>query len=88
MVTVEGSDRLEVPAGHFDVYRVRYVIRKNGTDESYLLFATKTCPRLMVREQFPTGKSTIWCNPASESVALIVAALEQRDNVVGSSNRS
>jgi hypothetical protein len=45
-------ERVEVPAGAFDVYRISYEVSKSRGVEAYVLFASAEIPRVMVREDF------------------------------------
>ncbi|HXT24956.1 MAG TPA: hypothetical protein VN749_09040 [Candidatus Eisenbacteria bacterium] len=56
-VTVEVGylERIQVPGGSFDAYRVVYRIKKRGKTEQYVVFASRELPRVMVREEFPNG---------------------------------
>ncbi len=52
---VGSVERVEVPAGSFDVYRVIYRIEKAGGTEQYQVLASRVAPRTLVREEFPDG---------------------------------
>src|SRR5262249_735685 len=48
-------ERIEVPAGSFDAYRVVYRIEKGKATEKYTVFVSRDMPRVSVREEFPNG---------------------------------
>ena len=48
-------ERIEVPAGSFDAYRVVYRIEKAKATEKYTVFASRDLPRVSLREEFPNG---------------------------------
>jgi hypothetical protein len=48
-------ERIQVPAGTFDAYRVNYQIQKSGRTEEYQVFASQNLPRVLLREEFPNG---------------------------------
>lgn len=52
------AERVTVPAGTYDVVRVIYEIAKSKGTERYEVLATKSLPRMMVREDFPNGTSS------------------------------
>lgn len=54
-VTVDSAERVHVPAGTFDVFRVTYRIAKATGTEQYVVLVTRNRPRMMVREEFPNG---------------------------------
>ncbi len=54
-VTVDSAERVHVPAGTFDVFRVTYRIAKATGTEQYVVLVTRSLPRMMVREEFPNG---------------------------------
>ena len=47
--------RLDVQAGSFRVYAVTYSVKKPSGAERYVVYATASLPRFMVREDFPDG---------------------------------
>ena len=47
--------RIDVPAGSFRVYAVTYWVKKATGPERYIVYATTSLPRFMVREDFPDG---------------------------------
>jgi hypothetical protein len=47
--------RIDVPAGSFHVLAVTYWVKKSTGAERYIVYATTSLPRLMVREDFPDG---------------------------------
>lgn len=53
---VGAVERLQVPAGTFDVYPITYRIAKSTGTEEYHAFATRDEPRMLVRETFPDGE--------------------------------
>ena len=55
---VEDGGRIHVPAGEFDVFKITYRIEKKTGPERYVVFASKTLPRFLVREDFPDGVSS------------------------------
>jgi hypothetical protein len=55
IATVDTVERVDVPAGSFDTYRVTYRIAKATGTEQYQVFVTRALPRMMVREIFPNG---------------------------------
>jgi hypothetical protein len=52
-VRVASSERIQVPAGCFEVYPVFYRIQKKTGTEEYEISASRDLPRLLVREKFP-----------------------------------
>ena len=55
---VAQAERVEVPAGTFDTIRVVYQIAKSKGTERYEVLASKSEPRLMIREDFPDGTTS------------------------------
>jgi len=55
MVSVGKLERIQVPVGTFDAYRVTYTIKKATGTEQYQVLATRDLPRILVREEFPDG---------------------------------
>jgi hypothetical protein len=55
IVQVGSLERVQVPAGSFEAYRVIYRIEKAGGTEQYQVLASRDTPRVMVREEFPNG---------------------------------
>jgi hypothetical protein len=53
IATVGPVERVEVPAGTFNAYRITYRIAKLTGTVEYQLLATRAVPRMMVREIFP-----------------------------------
>ena len=51
-------ERLHVPAGFFNVFRITYCVNKATGAEKYIVFASEHLPRVMVREDFPDGTSS------------------------------
>jgi hypothetical protein len=47
--------RIEVPAGSFHVLAITYWVKKSTGAERYIVYATESLPRFMVREDFPDG---------------------------------
>jgi hypothetical protein len=47
--------RIDVPAGTFQVLAVTYWVKKSTGAERYIVYATESQPRFMVREDFPDG---------------------------------
>jgi hypothetical protein len=47
--------RIDVPAGSFHVLAVTYWVKKSTGAERYIVYATTSLPRFMVREDFPDG---------------------------------
>jgi hypothetical protein len=47
--------RIDVPAGTFHVIAVTYWVKKSTGAERYIVYATESLPRFMVREDFPDG---------------------------------
>ena len=47
--------RIDVPAGTFHVLAVTYWVKKSTGAERYIVYATESLPRFMVREDFPDG---------------------------------
>jgi hypothetical protein len=47
--------RIDVPAGSFHVLAVTYWVKKSTGAERYIVYATESLPRFMVREDFPDG---------------------------------
>jgi hypothetical protein len=52
---VGAAERVHVPAGSFDVYRVVYQIAKSTGTERYEVFASVQIPRMLVGEHFQNG---------------------------------
>jgi len=52
---VGSLERVQVPAGSFEAYRVIYRIEKASGTEQYQVLASRDTPRVMVREEFPNG---------------------------------
>jgi hypothetical protein len=50
--------RIEVPAGSFHVLAITYWVKKSTGAERYIVYATTSLPRFMVREDFPDGTSS------------------------------
>jgi hypothetical protein len=48
-------ERIHVPAGFFHVFRITYRVDKATGTEQYVVFASQSLPRVMVREDFPDG---------------------------------
>jgi hypothetical protein len=48
-------ERVQVPAGAFDAYRLIYQMRKSTGAEHYQSLVTKDVPRILLREEFPDG---------------------------------
>lgn len=55
---VAQPETLETPAGVFSAIRVAYDVQKLGKAERYVVFTTRTTPRVMLREDFPNGVVT------------------------------
>jgi hypothetical protein len=49
---VGAVERVEVPAGSFDAYRITYEMTKSRGVETYVVFASTESPRMMLREDF------------------------------------
>lgn len=49
------SERVQVPAGSFDVYPVVYQISNSAGNEEYKVFVTRGNSRILVREDFQNG---------------------------------
>jgi hypothetical protein len=54
-VQVSPRRRIAVPAGSFNVLSVTYWVKKSTGAERYIVYATESLPRFMVREDFPDG---------------------------------
>ena len=52
---VGSLERVQVPAGSFDAYKVIYRIEEAGGTEQYQVLASRETPRVLVREEFPNG---------------------------------
>jgi hypothetical protein len=52
---VSARRRIDVPAGTFRVLAVTYQVKKSTGAERYIVYATESLPRFMVREDFPDG---------------------------------
>lgn len=50
---VSDAGTLSVPAGKFDALRLDYTVYKASGTESYTVYATRSLPRLMLREDLP-----------------------------------
>jgi hypothetical protein len=48
-------ERVQVPAGTFDAYRLIYQMEKSTGTEHYQSLVTKQAPRIFLREEFPDG---------------------------------
>jgi hypothetical protein len=48
-------ERVQVPAGVFDAYRLIYEMEKSTGTEHYQSLASKDVPRIVLREDFPDG---------------------------------
>jgi hypothetical protein len=55
---VGGIERVEVPAGSFDAFRITYEVSKSRGKETYVVFANARGPRMMLREDFQDGVVT------------------------------
>jgi hypothetical protein len=55
---VARAERIQVPAGTYDTMRVIYQIAKSKGTERYEVLASKTEPRVMIREDFPDGTTS------------------------------
>jgi hypothetical protein len=58
LVVVGPPEQIHVPAGSFPVFRITYRIEKATGTEQYIVFATESLPRMMVREDFPDGTTS------------------------------
>jgi hypothetical protein len=58
LATVSPLEQVHVPAGSFPVFRITYRIEKATGTEQYVVFATESLPRMMVREDFPDGTTS------------------------------
>jgi hypothetical protein len=58
LATVSPLEQVHVPAGSFPVFRITYRIEKASGTEQYVVFATESLPRMMVREDFPDGTTS------------------------------
>jgi hypothetical protein len=54
-VRVSPRRRIAVPAGSFQVLAVTYWVKKSTGAERYIVYATESLARIMVREDFPDG---------------------------------
>ncbi len=54
-VRVSPRRRIDVPAGTFPVLALTYWVKKSTGAERYIVYATESLPRFMVREDFPDG---------------------------------
>jgi hypothetical protein len=52
------AERIQVPTGTYDTMRVIYQIEKSKGTERYEVLASKTEPRVMIREDFPDGTTS------------------------------
>ena len=52
---VGALERVQVPDGSFEAYRVIYRIEKPGGTEQHQLLASRALPHIMVRDEFPNG---------------------------------
>jgi hypothetical protein len=48
-------ERIQVPAGTFDAYRLIYQMEKSSGTEHYQSLVSKDMPRIFLREEFPNG---------------------------------
>ena len=55
---VGAPETIKTPAGLFAAIRIEYDVEKRGKRERYVVFATQTLPRVMIREDFPNGVVT------------------------------
>jgi hypothetical protein len=51
-------ERVQVPAGSFDAYRVIYRVAKSSETEKFELLASRDAPRMLIREDFQNGVVT------------------------------
>jgi hypothetical protein len=58
LASVGPLEQVHVPAGSFQIFRITYRVSKATGAEQYVVFATKTLPRVMVREDFPDGTTS------------------------------
>jgi hypothetical protein len=58
VVTVGSVEMVKTPGGDFAAIRVAYEVTKRGKAERYIVFASQSLPRFMVREEFPNGVIT------------------------------
>jgi hypothetical protein len=58
MGEVARAERIQVPNGTYDTMRVIYQIEKSKGAERYEVLASKTEPRVMIREDFPDGTTS------------------------------
>jgi hypothetical protein len=58
LARVSPLEEVRVPAGIFHIHRITYRVKKATGAETYIVFATQSLPRMMVREDFPDGTTT------------------------------
>lgn len=58
LAKVGAVERVEVPAGSFDAYRITYEVTKSRGVETYVVFASAESPRMMLREDFQNSLMT------------------------------
>jgi hypothetical protein len=57
-VRVAAAEHTSVPAGSYETIRATYRIKKATGSESYQVLVSRTVPRMLVREEFPSGMIT------------------------------
>jgi hypothetical protein len=77
MALVGSIERVQVPAGSFEAYRVVNKIEKAGGTEKYQVFVSKDLPHVLVREEFPNGSIDELLEMAG-GVDLLEAHFEER----------
>lgn len=58
VATVGAAEMVKTPAGDIAAIRVTYDVTKRGKVERYIVFASQSLPRFMVREEFSNGVIT------------------------------
>jgi hypothetical protein len=58
IASVGPLEQVHVPAGSFQIFRITYRVSKATGAEQYVVFATQSLPRVMIREDFPDGTTS------------------------------
>jgi hypothetical protein len=56
---IAGPETIRVPAGTFEAVRIVYRIEKAGGAETYQLLTNRQGPRILLKEEFPNGASSV-----------------------------
>jgi hypothetical protein len=58
LASVGPLEQVHVLAGSFQIFRITYRVSKATGAEQYVVFATQSLPRVMIREDFPDGTTS------------------------------